>query len=684
MAALADGMTMSAKKDGLANIGGWLAMNDDSLAERCRNMLILTEGFPTYGGLAGRDLEAIAQGLEEVVEEDYLRYRIQSTAYLGEALAASGVPVILPIGGHAVYIDAQADAAAHPAARVPGPVAGRGAVSRGRDPRRARSARSCSAGGLMGTEAAASMELVRLAVPRRTYTQSHIDYVIEVVPVRVGSAPESCAVTASWPSRQRCGTSPRGSSRSRHGRYPRSTRHRHSRSVAAFGGLMSGLSSVRVPARASVFATAAFALVAGAIPAPAFAAEPSGGCVDASGTTTCTFTYTGANETWNVPAGVSTLSIDAFGAQGAADSVATGGKGAHAAADIAVSAGATLTITVGEAGVEDDATGSFGGGGGSDYGGPGGGGSFVYEGPTALVIAGGGGGAGEHFSGAGNGGSSGQDGQDGDDSGDALGGKGGGAGTGSSGGAGGTNYRCTVANGAGESGTAGEGGDGGKFRGEASVSGGGGGGGYYGGGGGGGSQTCFETSGSASGGGGGGGSSYVNPAGSDASVVNGARSGNGQVTITYATPVQPDPTPYERKHDVVAALEAERSTASDAQRSALTRAIKRINNSLDAWRWVDGDTLKPEHGWRIFRDERTAVVWLSDPSLTANATVEDAVKELVAIDRAIVVAAIDDSTKPPDRIALANKRLANADTHADAGRYADATYSLWRAWRVAT
>ena len=179
MASLADGMTMSAKKDGLANIGGWLAMNDDSLAERCRNMLILTEGFPTYGGLAGRDLEAIAQGLEEVVEEDYLRYRIQSTAYLGEALNASGVPVIMPIGGHAVYIDARALLPHIPPLEYPGQSLAVALYREG-------GIRGVEIGTVMfgrhpdGTEAAAPMELVRLAIPRRTYTQSHIDYVIEV------------------------------------------------------------------------------------------------------------------------------------------------------------------------------------------------------------------------------------------------------------------------------------------------------------------------------------------------------------------------------------------------------------------------------------------------------------------------------------------------------------------------
>ena len=179
MASLADGMTMSAKKDPMGNIGGWLALNDDDLAERANTLLILTEGFPTYGGLAGRDLEALAQGMREVVDHDYLRYRIRSTAYLGEALVRSGIPVLEPIGGHAVYLDARGLLPHIPPLSYPGQALAVALYEVG-------GVRSCEIGTVMfgrhpdGTEHPANMDLVRLAVPRRTYTQSHIDYVIEV------------------------------------------------------------------------------------------------------------------------------------------------------------------------------------------------------------------------------------------------------------------------------------------------------------------------------------------------------------------------------------------------------------------------------------------------------------------------------------------------------------------------
>ncbi len=187
IAGLADGMTMSAKKDPLANIGGWLAMHDEALAERCRNLLILTEGFPTYGGLAGRDLEAIAQGLRECVDPHYLRYRIRSTEYLGEALDRAGVPVVRPIGGHAVYLDARALLHHVPPLEYPGQALAVALYEAG-------GIRGVEIGTVMfgrhpdGTESPAPMDLVRLAIPRRTYTQSHIDYVIEVVTHVAGRA----------------------------------------------------------------------------------------------------------------------------------------------------------------------------------------------------------------------------------------------------------------------------------------------------------------------------------------------------------------------------------------------------------------------------------------------------------------------------------------------------------------
>jgi len=180
MFSLADGCTMSAKKDGLANIGGFLAMNDPDWAEAARNLLILTEGFPTYGGLAGYDLEAVARGLEEVVEEDYLRYRIRSTEYLGEKLIAADVPIIRPPGGHAIYLDARALLPHVPPLQYPGiSLANQLYVEAG--------IRGVEIGTVMfglhpdGTETPGAMDLVRLAIPRRVYTQSHIDYVAEAV-----------------------------------------------------------------------------------------------------------------------------------------------------------------------------------------------------------------------------------------------------------------------------------------------------------------------------------------------------------------------------------------------------------------------------------------------------------------------------------------------------------------------
>ncbi len=174
----ADGMTMSAKKDALVNMGGWLALNNDDLAMKARNVLILTEGFPTYGGLSGRDLEAMAVGLEEIVEEDYLNYRISSTAYFGNALDKLGIPIVKPVGGHAVYIDARAmlphiDPNDYPGQALAIEMYRLGGI------------RGCEIGTVMfgqqvdGSEKLAAMDLVRMAIPRRVYTQSHIDYCIE-------------------------------------------------------------------------------------------------------------------------------------------------------------------------------------------------------------------------------------------------------------------------------------------------------------------------------------------------------------------------------------------------------------------------------------------------------------------------------------------------------------------------
>jgi tryptophanase len=168
-----DGCTMSAKKDGMANIGGFLCANDDKLAQQEKDLLILTEGYPTYGGLAGRDLEAIAVGIQEALQEDYLRYRIASTAYLGNHIAEQGVPIVQPPGGHAVYLDARAFLPHIPQEQFPGVALAAELYLEG-------GIRSVEIGTLM-FGAAAKMDLVRLAIPRRVYTQSHVDYVVEVI-----------------------------------------------------------------------------------------------------------------------------------------------------------------------------------------------------------------------------------------------------------------------------------------------------------------------------------------------------------------------------------------------------------------------------------------------------------------------------------------------------------------------
>jgi tyrosine phenol-lyase len=173
MFSLADGCTFSAKKDAFANIGGFLCTNDNSLAKQEMNLLILTEGFPTYGGLAGRDLDAIAVGIEEVLQPEYLEYRIASTGYLGRHIATGGVPIVEPPGGHAIYIYAGKMLPQIPRHQFPGQAL---AIALYRHA----GVRSVEIGSVMFGEAARH-ELLRLAIPRRVYTQSHIDYLIEAI-----------------------------------------------------------------------------------------------------------------------------------------------------------------------------------------------------------------------------------------------------------------------------------------------------------------------------------------------------------------------------------------------------------------------------------------------------------------------------------------------------------------------
>lgn len=180
MFSYADGCTMSAKKDGMSNIGGFLALNSDKLAEQCRSMVILTEGFPTYGGMAGYDMEAVARGLYEALDEGYLRYRTRSIAYLGDKLSNAGIPIVKPTGGHAVYIDAKEMLPGIPQNQYPAWSLNNALYILG-------GVRGVEIGTVMfglqpdGTEKPAAMDLVRLAFPRRVYTQSHVDYLAEVI-----------------------------------------------------------------------------------------------------------------------------------------------------------------------------------------------------------------------------------------------------------------------------------------------------------------------------------------------------------------------------------------------------------------------------------------------------------------------------------------------------------------------
>jgi tyrosine phenol-lyase len=197
MYSLADGMTMSGKKDTFANMGGWLAMNDDEWAEQARTHLIMTEGFPTYGGMSGRDMECLAAGLKEIVEEDYLHYRIRSIEYINEKLDAIGIPVMKPAGGHAVFIDARAMLPHIPPLQYPGQALTAALYVAG-------GIRGAEIGTFMfgrqpdGTEAPAAMDLVRLAMPRRVYTQSQGDYVVECLETLFQKRKELTGFEISW------------------------------------------------------------------------------------------------------------------------------------------------------------------------------------------------------------------------------------------------------------------------------------------------------------------------------------------------------------------------------------------------------------------------------------------------------------------------------------------------------